>query len=220
MKKESHGRPLARLILTLALLVLGGFALARLRLAYLPQRSFPELTVGLTVGEERDPGGVTREWVEPVESAIRSLGRVRGVAGEVRTDGARLTVRFAPGTDPERKAARLDSELARLRSRLPQGSSLWVDPAAGQEGDFHALIWLSGARDDAGVRAAAEALRAVPGVRIVEPLGLRDEEVRITLAATTLDPWGVAGAVLAEARRSLRVPALGWSRQGDRLRPV
>ncbi|MFL6235767.1 MAG: efflux RND transporter permease subunit, partial [Thermoanaerobaculia bacterium] len=216
----SKSRPLARLILTLALLVLGGFALARLPLAYLPQHSFPELTVGLTLGEERDPGEVARDWVEPVESAIRSLGRVRGVAGEARTDGAELTVRFAPGVDPERKAARLDSELARLRSRLPEGSSLWVDPATDQQGDFHALVWLSGARDDAGVRAAAETLRAVPGVRAVEAFGARDEEVRAVLAASTLDPWSAAGTVLAEARRSLRVPALGWSRQGDRLRPV
>ncbi|PYQ63237.1 MAG: hypothetical protein DMF53_10720, partial [Acidobacteria bacterium] len=215
-----NGRPLARLILTLALLVLGGFALARLRLDYLPQRSFPELTVGLTLGEERDPGEVTREWIEPVESAIRSLGRVRGVAGEVRTDGASLTVRFAPGADPERKAARLDSELARLRTRLPEGSNLWVDPATDQQGDFHALVWLSGVRDDADVRATAEALRAVPGVRDVQTFGARDEEVRAVLAASTPDPWSAAGSVLAEARRSLRVPALGWSRQGDRLRPV
>ncbi len=213
-------RPLARLILTLALLVLGGFALARLPLGYLPQHSFPELTVGLTLGEERDPGEVTREWIEPVESAIRSLGRVRGVAGEVRTDGADLTVRFAPGVDPERKAARLDSELARLRAGLPEGSNLWVDPATDQQGDYHGLVWLSGVKDDADVRGAAEAIRAVPGVREVETFGVRDEEVRAVLAASTLDPWSAAGTVLAEARRSLRVPALGWSRQGDRLRPV
>src|SRR4051794_9162707 len=165
--KEIHGRPLARLILTLALLVLGGFALARLRLDYLPQRSFPELTVGLTLGEERDPGEVTREWIEPVESAIRSLGRGRGGAGGGRADGAPRPlgggggvvggvgpeggdprVRSAPGAVPERRAARLDSELARLRARLPEGGSLWVDPATDQQGDFHALVWLSGVRDD------------------------------------------------------------------------
>src|SRR3954451_8610637 len=156
------GRPLARLIVTLALLVLGAFALARLPLDYLPQRSFPELTVGLALAEDRDPGEVTREWVEPIESAARSLGRVRGVAGEVRTDGARLTVRFAPGTDPERKAARLDSELARLRTTLPEVAPLWVDPAAERDGAFLALVWLSGVRDDADVRATAETLRAVP----------------------------------------------------------
>ncbi|HEX4498558.1 MAG TPA: efflux RND transporter permease subunit [Thermoanaerobaculia bacterium] len=215
-----HGRPLAHLIVTLALLVLGGFALARLPLDYLPRHSFPELTVGLRLGEERDPGEVAREWIEPVESAARSLGQVREVAGEVRTDGAELTVRFTPGVDPERKAARLDSELAHVRAGLPAGSSLTVDPAADPQGDLHAIVWLSGARDDAGVRAAAEALRGVPGVREVEPFGPRDEEVRIELAASTLDPWSAAGTVLAEARRSLRVPTLGWNRQGDHRRPV
>jgi len=213
-------RPIARLISTLGLLVLGGVALARLPLDYLPRRSFPELAVGLALGEERDPGEVSREWVEPVESAVRSLGRVRGVAGEVRTDGAELTVRFAPGTDPERKAARLDSELARRRARLPEGASLWVEAAAEREGDLLAIVWLSGARDHAGARAAAEAIRAVPGVRSVEPFGVQDEEVRAELAGGTLDPWGLAEAVLAEVRRSLQVPVLGWSRQGERRRAV
>ncbi|MFL6194623.1 MAG: efflux RND transporter permease subunit [Thermoanaerobaculia bacterium] len=217
---RTANRPIARLILTLALLVLGGFALARLPLEFLPRRSFPELTVGLDLGADRDPGDVTRDWVEPVESAVRSLGRVKGMAGEVRTDGAELTVRFAPGVDPERKAARLDSELARLRARLPEGALLWVDPASDREGDLHAQVWLSGVRDDAGVRNVAEALRSVPGVRRVQPFGARDEEVRIELAAGALDPWGLAGRVLAEARRSLRVSPLGWSRRGDRLRPV
>ena len=214
------GRPVARLIVTLALLVLGGFALARLPLAYLPQRSFPELTVGLDLGEDRDPDQLTRDWVEPIEGAVRSLGQVRRMAGEVRTNGAELTVRFAPGTDPERKAARLDAELARLRSGLPEGAALWVEPATDREGDFHAIVWLWGARDDTGARAAAEAVRAVPGVREVQPLGVRDEQVRIELAAGLLDAWGTADAALAEVRRSLRVPALGWSRQGEHRRPV
>jgi ABC-type multidrug transport system ATPase subunit/multidrug efflux pump subunit AcrB len=218
---------MGRLIVTLAMLVLGGVALSRLPLDYLPQQSFPELTVGFRLGEERDPGEVARDWVEPIESAIRSLGEVRGMAGEVRTDGADLTVRFAPGTDPERKAARLDSELVRLRSQLTaasEGSSLWVDPAAEQNGDFLALVWLAGAREDADARAAAEVLRAVPGVRTVELIGVRDEELRIELAGGALDPWGTAGTVLDEARRWLRVPSLGWSRTGgahrDRRVPV
>jgi ABC-2 type transport system ATP-binding protein len=215
---------MGRLIVTLALLVLGGVALARLPLDYLPRQSFPELTVGLQLGEERDPGEVARDWVEPIESAVRSLGQVRGMAGEVRTDGAELTVRFDPGTDPERKAARLDSELVRLRSQLTaasEGSSLWVEPSEEQNGDFLALVWLAGAREDADARAAAEVLRAVPGVRTVELVGVRDEEVRIELAGGATDPWRQAGSVLDEARRWLRVPSLGWSRDHkDRRHPV
>jgi ABC-2 type transport system ATP-binding protein len=211
-------RPIARLIATLALLLLGGVALVRLPLDYLPRRSFPELTVGLSLGADRDPAEVTREWVEPVESAVRSLGRVRGVAGEVSTDGAELTVRFDPGTDPERKAARLDSELARLRPGLPEGASLWVDTAAEREGNLLAIVWLSGGRGDDGVRAAVEFIRSMPGVRSVELFGVPDEEIRVELASGTIDSWGLAETVLDEARRSLRLPVLGASHRGERRR--
>ena len=150
------------------------------------------------------------------KSAVRSLGRVRGMAGEVRTDGAELTVRFAPGTDPERKAARLDSELARLRARLPEGSGLWVDSAATSRGT---------STPSSGSPACRGHRRGRPGRRrgdprgaggaAVEAFGLRDEEVRVELAASTLDPWTRRGCAPSSTRPSA-APALGL-RQGDRL---
>ena len=36
----------------------------------------------------------------------------------------------------------------------------------------------------------------------------------MTLAAGSLDPWGLAGTVLAAARQAVRVPALGCSQVG------
>jgi ABC-2 type transport system ATP-binding protein len=212
--------PIARRIATLALLVLGGVAFSRLPLDYYPRRSFPELTIALTLGAERDPAEVARGWVEPIESAARSLGGVTGMAGEVRSDGADLTVRFAPGTDPERKAARLDSELARLRALLSDVGGLRVNPATEEDGDFLAIVWLAGVRDDAGARAAAEALRAVEGVRAVHLVGGNSEEMRVTLAAGLPHPWGLAGTALGEVRRSLQVTDLGWSQSAGRRRPV
>ena len=213
-------RPIARLVATLGLLVLGAAALARLPLEYLPRQSFPELNVGLALRDSWEPAQVAREWVEPIESAVRSLGRVRATGGEVRSDGAELTVRFDPGTDPDRKAARLESELARLRPRLPEGSTLWVTPASQQEGEFLALVWLSGVQDDTAARAAAEELRSAPGIRAVELFGARDEEVRITLPGTAVAPWGLAEIIRREAERSLAVPALGWTDRAGRRRPV
>ncbi|MES1211573.1 MAG: efflux RND transporter permease subunit, partial [Acidobacteriota bacterium] len=112
------------LLAVAALLVLGAAAFARLPMDYLPRQSFPELTVSLGLSDARDPEEVTRDYVEEIESAIRSLGRVRGTDGEVRPDGALLRVRFSPGTDPGRKAARLESDLDSLRRRLPEGTRL------------------------------------------------------------------------------------------------
>jgi ABC-type multidrug transport system ATPase subunit len=213
-------RSVSRLIATAGLLLLGVVALSRIPMEYLPRQSFPELTVALTLPEAREPAAVTRDWVEEIEGAIRSLGRVRATAGEVRSDGAELRVRFTPGTDPERKAARLESELAGLRRRLPLGATLTVDPAAQAEGDLLALVWLSGVRSDADAEAAAEELRGVPGVREVQALGVRREELRVELAAGTIDPGGTAARVRAAVDRALRRPELGRAVQGDRRLPV
>ncbi|HWM93644.1 MAG TPA: efflux RND transporter permease subunit [Thermoanaerobaculia bacterium] len=221
-------RPLARLVLTLGLLILGIVALARLPLDYLPRQSFPELTVILTLGDTTDPGMVTREWIEEIESAIRSLGRVEEVGGEVRADGARLTVRFSPGTDPERKAARLESELADLRRRLLRGSAeaadgLWITPASEAEGELFAIVWLAGsgrATSDRGAEAAAEELRSVPGIQAVRVYGTRREEVRVETRGASFDPWEEAEAVRTEVERALKAPALGRVRQGSREWPL
>jgi ABC-2 type transport system ATP-binding protein len=214
-------KPVSRLVATAGLLLLGGVALSRLPMEYLPRRSFPELTVALSLPEAREPAAVGRDWVEEIEGAVRSLGRLRGTAGEVRSDGAQLTVRFTPGTDAERKAARLESELAGLRRRLPAGARLTIDPAAQTEGELLALVWLSGVQSDADAEAAAEELRGVPGVRQVDALGVRREEVRVELAAGTLDPGGTAAAVRAAIDRALRRPELGHViRGGDRRLPL
>ncbi len=213
-------RPISRLIATAGLLLLGGVALTKLPLDYLPRQSFPELTVTLTLPESREPATISRDWVEEIEGAIRSLGRVSGTKGEVRSDGAELTVRFAPGTDPERKAARLESELAGLRRRLPQGARLTIDPAGQANGELLALVWLSGVRSDADAQAAAEVLRSVPGVRAVDTLGVRGEELRVELAPGTLDPLGTAAAVRAAVDSALHSPVLGHLARGDRNLPV
>ncbi len=216
-------RAIARLVTTLGLLVLGAVALARLPLEYLPRQSFPELTVSLGLTEASDPAEVTRAWVEEIESAIRSLGRVEAVAGEVTASGAQLTVRFAPGTDPDRKAARLESELAALRARVP--GSLWITPSSEAEGDFFAIVWmegpwLGGTADERLAEAAAEELRSIPGVREVQIFGTARDEVRVELRPGLLDPLGAAAALRSEVRQALRAPALGRSQHGGRWLPV
>ncbi|HVG09269.1 MAG TPA: efflux RND transporter permease subunit, partial [Thermoanaerobaculia bacterium] len=209
---------ISRLVLTFGLLVLGAVALMRLPLDYLPRQSFPELAVILNLSDATDPGAVTREWVEEIEGAIRSLGRVEEVGGEVRTDGARLTVRFAPGTDPERKAARLESELADLRRRLQTQGGLWITPATEARGELFAIVWLSGSSDRRVLHpeAAAENLRSIPGVQAVQVYGTRKEEIRVETRGSVFDPWEEADAVLAQVERSLRAPALGQVTRGDR----
>ena len=215
----SEDRPLARLVLTLGLIVLGAVALARLPLEYLPRQSFPELTVTLALDDASDPATVTREWIEEIEGAIRSLGRVEEIGGEVRSNGGELTVRFKPGTDPERKAARLESELADLRRRLP--GNLWVTPASDLEGDLFAIVWIASREaSDRDAETAAEELRSIPGIQSVSVYGTLQEEVRVEMRGASLDPGADADAVRAEVERSLRAPELGRVRLRNQDWPV
>ena len=172
-------RPLARLVLILGIVLLGAVAAARLRLAFLPSWSFPELTVDLALPESTELSDLTRTWIVPLESAIRAVGDVRGVAGEVHAGGGSLRVRFRAGSDAERKAARLESELAALRRHLV-GGSLQVWPVGQGAGDRAAIVWLDASENEKLDRSFLATLRALPEVRSVEVAGEPRREIRLT----------------------------------------
>ncbi len=171
-------RPIARLVLVAGVLLLGTVAALRLPTAYPPSWSLPELTVNLWLGESTELADLTRTWILPLESSIRAVGDVSSMAGEVDSRGGFFRVRFRAGTDPERKAARLESELARLRRR--GGAGLQVRPAGQGAGDRAAIIWLEAAEGERLDRGLLTALRALPEVRSVEVAGEKQREIRVT----------------------------------------
>ena len=203
-------RLLARLVVSLSLLLLGGVAAFRLPLSFLPGQTFPELAVRLGLPRESSVEEVAREWIQSLESAIRASGGVRGMAGEVSTRGARLTVRFRSGEDAERKAARLESELGRLRRTLPNGAGLEVWPAGQEAGDNAAVVWLPEAVDPAFLAR----LRDLPEVRSVEVAGRRRQVLEMVIRRAE-------DAALAERLAATdRVQSLGWLSSGPRRLPV
>ena len=178
--------PLARWIVALGLVCLGGVAAWRVPLSYLPEQSFPELLVELALPQPGELGEVTRRWIVPLENALRATGGVSSTAGEAHGRGIRLRVRFHRDVDPEAKAARLESELAAYRRRLPPGARLMLEPASqGRSGDS-AIVWLEiagtedGAEDgarDARSHRLEHRLLALPEVRRVEMGGLAEREL-------------------------------------------
>src|SRR5881394_3203959 len=126
-------RGVARAIAALAIVLLACVALPRVRLEYAPDVTFPELAVTLQLppAANVDSAETTRRWVIPIESALRAVGDTTGTRGDVEAGSATIVARFKRGTDIELKAARLASDLAPLRARLPERASLAVFPARG-----------------------------------------------------------------------------------------
>ncbi len=225
MSRSIPGRPIGRLVVALAILLLGGVAGFRLSLSFLPEWSLPELRVELRLPTGTELDDLTRKWIVPLEASIRAVGGVRGMAGEVHAAGGSFRVRFEAGADAQRKAARLESELAGLRRGLPRGAQLDVWPVGQGAGDESALVWLDAAEgaeaepvDQSLVdQSLVEALRELPEVRAVDVAGNTRPEVWVSARHRGL----ASAASLNQAiDRGLRFQHLGELHQGGRLLPV
>ena len=126
-------RSIARGTIALGVILLAAVSIPRLQLEYAPDVAFPELTVSLDLPPSAnvDSAETTRRWVIPIESALRAVGETTGTRGDVEAGSATITARFKRGTDIELKAARLASDLAPLRARLPERAALAVFPSRG-----------------------------------------------------------------------------------------
>ncbi|MCG8455958.1 MAG: efflux RND transporter permease subunit, partial [Holophagales bacterium] len=206
-------RPVARGVVLLGIWVLAGLSAVRLPLDYLPVWTFPELRITLHLPEGHDLDQVTRELVQPIEAAVRSIGGVHDMAGRVGERGGDLRVRLAPGTDPESVAAWLDSDLRIARRALPEGGELRIDPAGRSRDGVSTVLWLpedpavSGTAD----QAFAEALRRLPEVREVR--AAEEGRRELWIRASVGDVVDLRQS-LGQARASL---GLGQVEQGGRL---
>lgn len=205
-------RPIGRTLICLALVLLGGVAAGRLRLAFLPTWSLPELNVVLRLPEAGEVGEVTRRWVVPLETAIRAAGEVRSIAGDVDAEGGRFRVRFRSGIDAERKAARLESELGGLRRHLPPGSALQVWPVGQSAGENAAVVWIPETGRGTGAdERLLEVLQRLPEVRTVVLAGRPQREVLVRAR----QPGAELDALRRAALRPLSVDLLGHWRMGE-----
>ena len=207
MSSTGGSRSVSRAVVALSTMILGVLAWGQLDLTYLPTWTFPELHVELGLPDTGEVEDITRRYVVALESSIRTLGQVRGHSGEVSPRGARLTVRFEPGTDPERKAARLESELQSLRRTLPRGASVTVNPARQGGGGMSAVIWLPGSPDDVPAALLRDFLDH-PTVRDVQVAGRRQVEIRKTKSSA------YGSAAPDDAVRKVGYRRLG-AQQGD-----
>ena len=207
-------RRVARGVMALAAVVLAAVSLPRLRLEYAPDVSFPELNVTLQLppSANMDSTETTRQWVIPIESALRGIGDTTGTRGDVEAGSATILARFKRGTDIELKAARLASDLAPLRARLPEHASLFIWPARGGARPNNVFA-ITGSDAGSVAERIAEELRSTPGVRDVRTFGTPAQELDVRLTSGAIVSAG-------EILQGLLPQPLGEARVGSRRVPL
>jgi len=207
-------RLVTRSVIALAVIVLAIVSLPRLRLEYAPDVTFPELNVTLQLPPDAsaDSTETTRQWVVPIEGALRGIGDTTGTRGNVEAGSATILARFKRGTDIELKAARLASDLAPLRARLPEHASLFIWPAL-SGARANSVFAITGADAGSAAERIAEELRSTAGVREVQTYGTAASELDVRLASDAV-------VSASEVAQGLMPRPLGVARVGSRHLPL
>lgn len=193
-------RPIATLMLSVALLLFGLFAAVNLPVGFLPSVSVPTLVISASY-PGASPEEVRRLVAIPLEDALASMKGIRSLRSVSRRGASTVTLDFQWGTDMLLAGVRAREIIDGVYARLPQGADrprvVPTDPNAS------ALMVLSVSARDMTVRTARAmadrevktALQRIDGVGSVVLIGGFDREVE---AAVDQPRMAAAGLALSE----------------------
>ena len=189
-------RPVASLMIILAMLVLGGVAWMRMPLALLPDLNFP-VAVVYTTYENVGPQEVETLVTRPIEEAMATVANVRRITSTSSPGSSQVVVQFNWGTDMDFAALEMRERLDLIRNFLPDGVGqpqvFRFDPSMQAMFQFN----VGGMEDLASLRQFVEdnikaRLERIEGVAQVNIMGGMEREIRVEVDQARLDAWGLS----------------------------
>ena len=191
-------RHVTTLMIIVSLVVLGGVALIRLPLAFMPEFVEPELFVRVPY-ENASPEQVERMIIRPLEDTLGSVKGLRSMWSQCTRDGGRLRLEFDWAMDMHLARVEVWEKIDRIRRDLPDDigditvSTNWDARDADMpilEGRLSSKRNLSESWDLLE-RRIVKPLERIPGVAQVRLDGVNPREVRINLRVADLELHGM-----------------------------
>ncbi len=209
--------PTAANLVMIAFIVSGLFAAPVLQ-----RETFPRVQADKVQIEVLYPGARAEDIEEAIcqriEDAVDGIDNVNEVICEAHEGRARAVVEMAEGTDFDRFAADLRTEIDAITDFPEQAE----DPVVKQLGrtDFVASVAVTGAASNPDLKAFAEELKDrmlhFGGIPKIEIKGFSDHQIRIELPDAVIRQYGISISDVARAiqRQSLELPS-GSLQTGD-----
>jgi HAE1 family hydrophobic/amphiphilic exporter-1 len=187
-------RHVTTLMIIVSLVVLGGVALFKLPLAFMPDIEEPHLFVRVPY-QNASPEQIERMIVRPVEDAIGSVKGLRSIWSRCNQDGGIIRMQFDWAMDMKMARVEVWEKIDRIRRDLPDDigditvSSNWDSGEADMpvvEGRLSSKRNLSESWDLLE-RKIVRPLERIPGVAQVRLDGLNPREVRINLRVADIE---------------------------------
>ncbi|KUO94720.1 efflux RND transporter permease subunit [Ferroacidibacillus organovorans] len=218
-------RPIATLMLMLAVVLLGIVAYSKLPVRRLPSVNFPHITVVLS-DPGASPGTMRAQMLDPAENSLTQVSGIVNMSATARAGNARISLRFPGGTNINQVAVQVANVVNQAAATLPVGALppliLKADPNALPVMDV-ALYGASSpsALYDVASQTVAPALTAVPGVATVNMIGGRPQQVNVTLSSSKLEQYGLTmNQVKAAIATQNSAAPVGVIQQGSQANPV
>ena len=216
-------RPIASLMIIVAMLILGGVALTRMPVALLPDLNFPAAVV-ITNYENVGPQEVEALVTRPIEEAMATVRNVRRVTSTSSPGSSTVVVQFNWGTDMDFAALEMRERLDLIRDFLPDGVSqpqvFRFDPSLQAMFQFN----VGGMEDLASLRQFVDdriknRLERIEGVAQVNVMGGMEREIRVEIDQSRLDAWGLSVETVRQALAAgnLTLPVGRVTAQGREL---
>ncbi len=111
-------RPITTAMLLISVLVLGGIAIARLPLAYLPEIDVPFIGVQIPYPNS-NPKEVEREIIKPVEEVLSTLAGVKTLNATANADDAEFFLEFDWGHELDVVRMQVSEKMDQVKAELP-----------------------------------------------------------------------------------------------------
>ncbi len=120
LPRLSVHRPVTTFMVLVSIMVVGGIAMARLPLAFLPTVDLPFIGILLPYPNS-NPTQVEREIAKPVEEALSTLSGVKRLRSTSNADGAEINLEFNWGHDLDIVRMQVSEKIDQVKRSLPSG---------------------------------------------------------------------------------------------------
>ncbi len=222
-------RPVTTIMFFVSLLVIGLIAAVRLPLEAFPEVSPPFVFVSLPYAGST-PEEVERTVLRPAEEALATMGGIKKMDSNARSDGAQIFIQFADwGRDVAIAASEARERLDAIRDELPEDLQRYQVLKFSTTDQPVLRVRLASAQDLTGAydmidREFKRRLERIPGVARVEVSGAPQNEVEIAIEPDRLSAHGIGindlSARLREVNFSVSAGEIDAGGRRLRVQPV
>src|SRR5580765_4341672 len=97
LSRLAIARPITTIVFLAAVVVLGGLATSRMKLAYFPNVDFPQIMIQVPYPNS-SPSQIERNIVKPIEESLSTMSGIKNMNSKSTADGAEIQLEFDWGT--------------------------------------------------------------------------------------------------------------------------